>query len=108
VRFRKKIVETIFFLHFWKQISHKNENAAKISFLSFLSLEIQPPSDTPLTTIFNLKKKILVYNLKTKKLSQKNNVWENFAGLGFNVQISDFSYHANLRKTELIFIINMS
>ena len=29
--------------------NYKNENAAEISFLSLLSLEIQPPSDTPLS-----------------------------------------------------------
>ena len=42
----------IFFLYFWKQTSHENDNATKISFLSLMSLEIQPPSVTPLNLIF--------------------------------------------------------
>jgi hypothetical protein len=43
----KFFIEIHLFLCFYKQTVNKNKNAAKISFLSLLSLEKQPPSVTP-------------------------------------------------------------
>ena len=43
----KNFIEIHLFLGFYKQTVNKNKNAAKISFLSLLSLEKQPPSVTP-------------------------------------------------------------
>jgi hypothetical protein len=41
----EKILSKFTFLGLYKQTVNRNENVAKISFLSLLSLEIQPPSD---------------------------------------------------------------
>jgi hypothetical protein len=45
-KFGKFFIEIHLFLGFYEQTVNKNKNAAKISFLSLLSLEKQPPSVT--------------------------------------------------------------